>query len=570
MEIKAKVNLLTFITAIILVIGIAAGSYFIVLGGLLEVEEHQVIEDSLRAENYIDYKIFSLNKINIDWALWDPTYYFMDDQNPGYIEENLPDVTFINLNVDAILFFDEHGSLFYGRYYDHNEEEFSEIPEDLTDSLMELEFVKKPEVSDRNFGILKADGRIYIVSVNPILRSDLTGPPKGSFVMAKELSDDYFAEISDEINYNLEFSEISDKDSVIEIAPSDKPRILSYINNEDWISVTSFFYDLTGKPVAELKIVEQRNLFRLGSATILFYSIFAILLCAAIIVIMNLFLDSLFIKRIESISAGLRRIAEEGDYSARINDDIGDEISSISNSANILLLKIEDSIKCLEINNRELKRTLDRKSNLVAELHHRVKNNLQYIISLLGIKSMRITDEKALEVINEATNRIKYLGMIHDDLYNKENKESLLFKEHLIDLTDLILNGIKSSKREKISVQIKGDDFEISLSYAIPLSTALYELIKNSVEHAFDEKGGVIDIELIRTDSDLTIILMDNGKGLKKSDSGTFGFGINNAKNIVTKQLSGTIESMKRDTGTCWIIRISGNLQEKSEYKTRW
>ncbi|MDD3978088.1 MAG: sensor histidine kinase, partial [Methanomicrobium sp.] len=200
---------------------------------------------------------------------------------------------------------------------------------------------------------------------------------------------------------------------------------------------------------------------------------------------------------------------------------------------------------------------LDKKSELIGELHHRVKNNLQYILSLLGIKSLRIKDETALDVINEATNRIKYLGIIHDDLYNKEDKATLLLKENFESLAKLILDGLKKDKREKISIKISGDEIEAKLSNAVLLSTAMYELLKNSVDHAFDETGGNIEISLKEDKKEVIIKVCDDGVGMKKQRCiGETGFGLRNARDIITKQISGTLESTDMERGTSWIITI--------------
>lgn len=97
MKIKTKINLLTLIVASILVLGLIAGSYIIVLNGLFNIEEHEAIDNSERAENYIFYKITNIDNIDKDWAFWDSSYYFMDDKNPEFIEENFVESTFYTL-----------------------------------------------------------------------------------------------------------------------------------------------------------------------------------------------------------------------------------------------------------------------------------------------------------------------------------------------------------------------------------------------------------------------------------------------------------------------------------------
>ncbi|UUX93700.1 CHASE4 domain-containing protein [Methanoplanus endosymbiosus] len=563
MKIKTKINLLTLIVASILVLGLIAGSYIIVLNGLFNIEEHEAIDNSERAENYIFYKITNIDNIDKDWAFWDSSYYFMDDKNPEFIEENFVESTFYTLNINSILYFDLNDSFFYGEYYNLDEEEFTDIPEGLINSLTELDAIVNPKSQGSVSGFIQADGELYIVAINPVLTSNVDGIPKGNLVMAREVSREYITGISDEININLEVTKIPDLNNKNTEIYDKISRVISYSSNEDEIYAKSLIYDINGLPVAELTVTDKRELFGLGLETMVFFTGFALLLSAAVTILLNVIFEALFTRRLESVSSELKRIANTKDYKSRLKDEHDDEISLISDSANILLDTIQTNVQHLEDKNTELNKTLLKKSELIAELHHGVKNNLQYIISLLGIKSLKIRDPEALEVINDATGRIKYLGMIHDDLYRKEERKTLFFKSHLFDLTNLIMEGLPEEKREKISVQITGDEFETDLSYAIPLSTAIYELIKNSTEHAFGEGRGNIGIELEKKNSGLRISIKDDGSGLDESGSGEFSFGINFARNIITKQLSGTMKNIGSEAGTCWVISLTDTAGDK-------
>ncbi|WFN36359.1 sensor histidine kinase [Methanomicrobium antiquum] len=333
--------------------------------------------------------------------------------------------------------------------------------------------------------------------------------------------------------------------------------LIVYSEGDDEISLISPVYSIEDEIAGYIKVTNERELFRLGFGSLLLNFIFAIITCIVVVIIISYFLESIITRRLEFFSYELEKIAENENYNVRLREEGDDEISSIIRSANILLDKIQGSVESLEEKNLELSRVLDKKSELIGELHHRVKNNLQYIISLLGIKSLRIKDEIALDVINEATNRIKYLGIIHDDLYNKEDKATLLLKENFESLAKLILDGLKQEKREKISIKISGDEIEAKLSNAVLLSTAMYELLKNSVDHAFDETGGNIEISLKEDKKEVIIKVCDDGVGMKKQRCiGETGFGLRNARDIITKQISGTLESTDMERGTSWIITI--------------
>lgn len=556
MRIKRKVNLLIILTVALLLAGFLFGLFFFGIENLEKIEQHELEKDSLAAENYLYYKISSVNQLNRDWSYWDSSYYFMDDMDSYYIEENLPESTFTNLELDAILYFDKKGEFFYGRYYDFEENKFTEIPGNFIKKVKESNYVKTPSFYSNRAGIIDADGDIYIVTINPLLKSNLDGPVNGVFVMAKKLSGDYFAGISKEINQKMEFLDLDSYEKLNLPSEFSEPLIV-YSEGDDEISLISPVYSIEDEIAGYIKVTNERELFRLGFGSLLLNFIFAIITCIVVVIIISYFLESIITRRLEFFSYELEKIAENENYNVRLREEGDDEISSIIRSANILLDKIQGSVESLEEKNLELSRVLDKKSELIGELHHRVKNNLQYIISLLGIKSLRIKDEIALDVINEATNRIKYLGIIHDDLYNKEDKATLFLKENFESLAKLILDGLKQEKREKISIKISGDEIEAKLSNAILLSTAIYELLKNSVDHAFDETGGNIYISLKEDNKGVIIKVFDDGIGMQKQRcTGETGFGLRNARDIITKQLSGTLESTDIEKGTSWIITI--------------
>ena len=556
MRIKSKVNLLVLATVAILLMGLMAGLYFIGIEGLLDIEKHEAIEDSAGAEKYLYTKISSIDRTDRDWAFWNSTYFFMDGKDPDYISENMLEGSFENLELNAILYFDLNGELFFGRYYDFQSGGFAEIPKSLIEEVSDVDFVKNPNEQSGGFGFLNTEDELYAVSINPVLTNSEEGPAKGTLAMAKLVTDEFVSEISDEIDISVEVTaQKSFADSFLNNLHSGSKRIIIE-KDKNLISVITPFYDIKGEPVGEFRITERRELFNMGLRSVYLNLLFALVTCVVIILLMNYFIDSIIVRRLEHFSSELERIAKDRDYSARLDDGGDDEISSITNSANALLETIQKSLESLEMKNRELNRTLSKKSELIGELHHRVKNNLQYIISLIGIKSLKITDKNALEVMSEATNRIKYLGMIHDDLYNKDDKDSLLFKEHLSSLANLLLEGVSTELKEKISVEIKGDEFEAELSYAIPLSTAIYELLKNSADHAFDESGGKIEIVLSEESGIRRISISDNGRGIADSKNGQSGFGIITARAIIAKQLKGSLKSTDLKKGTGWLIEF--------------
>ena len=161
-----------------------------------------------------------------------------------------------------------------------------------------------------------------------------------------------------------------------------------------------------------------------------------------------------------------------------------------------------------------IQRALDDKETLLKEIHHRVKNNLQVVASLLSLQSRTIEDPKALDAIEEGRNRVKAMALIHQNLYQEENLIGVNLSEYIEKLTE---NLVYSYKVNTEQVHIKRDVAPITLDVdiLIPLGLILNELISNSLKYAFpDRNEGEIEVKIAEQEAGLQIQISDNGIGL--------------------------------------------------------
>ena len=178
---------------------------------------------------------------------------------------------------------------------------------------------------------------------------------------------------------------------------------------------------------------------------------------------------------------------------------------------------------------KTIKRSLAEKEILLSEIHHRVKNNLQIISSLLRLQSNYVFDQRDIEMFNESCARIQSMALIHEKLYKSETGDmaNINFGDYLKDIVrDLVLSY---SVRQNVSVKIEAEDIYLSLDTAIPCGLLINELVTNSLKYAFvDGEGGEIKIKLDDLqDNKLKLIVSDNGcgmpDGIDLKDSKTFG-----------------------------------------------
>ena len=170
--------------------------------------------------------------------------------------------------------------------------------------------------------------------------------------------------------------------------------------------------------------------------------------------------------------------------------------------------------KVLNRKNQVIAEALDEKETLLREIHHRVKNNLQIISSLLSLQSHQIKDKSALAAISEGRNRVKSMALIHQNLYQDSNLVGVNVKDYVEKLTDNLISSYQFTS-SVIDVQKEIDDLELDVDTIIPLGLVLNELISNALKYAFEgEKKGQLQISLRESQRVLSLQVKDNGKGM--------------------------------------------------------
>jgi two-component sensor histidine kinase len=179
-------------------------------------------------------------------------------------------------------------------------------------------------------------------------------------------------------------------------------------------------------------------------------------------------------------------------------------------------------------NKNTIEHELITKKALLKEIHHRVKNNLQIISSMLSIQSQYINDPRLDEVIGECRSRIVSMSLIHESLYKKEDEEQSLFSKYIKQLLPQLIDTYQLDKNQ-IDLQMEIEEFELSLDDSVPCGLLINEIVSNSLKHAFpDDKNGKITLKMFKSGKDMVLQISDDGIGLKEevdpSAQDTFGF----------------------------------------------
>lgn len=184
------------------------------------------------------------------------------------------------------------------------------------------------------------------------------------------------------------------------------------------------------------------------------------------------------------------------------------------------------AMRLLGIKNAQISKALDEKEVLLKEIHHRVKNNLQVISSLLSLQSRQLEDSKAKEAIQSGRNRVKSMALIHQKLYQDEDLVGVDVVEYIDKLTRSLVDSYKTSDTE-INIRTNVDPVKLDVDTIIPIGLILNELISNALKYAFEEDHeGTIAVSLLQQEHAIKLEVSDNGRGLPET------FSIENSKSL--------------------------------------
>ena len=237
-----------------------------------------------------------------------------------------------------------------------------------------------------------------------------------------------------------------------------------------------------------------------------------------------------------------KKILLEGDISIKYKGEIF--------STRVILKNITEK----KIAENDLIESLKEKEVLLKEVHHRVKNNLQVISSILNLQSSYVKDEKTLNILRESQNRIKSMSFIHESLYQTNDFSKINFSEYIAGLSKNLVHsyGIYDGL---IELNLKTDEVTLNLDLSIPCGLIINELLSNSLKYAFpNARKGEINIELFIKGENVYLIIKDNGVGLPKevnlNDTETLGLELVSS---LVKQINGKIE-LNREKGISFTI----------------
>ena len=253
---------------------------------------------------------------------------------------------------------------------------------------------------------------------------------------------------------------------------------------------------------------------------------------------------------------------------ARVNEDLtaaNEELENSNEEIEAAMEELTATNEEFEAQNRELvnsqeiiSESLEEKIVLIKEVHHRVKNNMQIISSLLNLQSMGIEDPRVRQPIQDAVSRIHSMALIHEKIYRADNFTRINMAAYITDLAGEIIE-LYSGENDEIRVSTHLEPVHLSVDQAVPCGILINELLTNSIKHGCGgSSGNRIDVGMTSVGGTVTLTIADSGPGLDRnllaSGSGkTLGLQIIDA---LAQQLNATIDC-NVDAGTRFTIRFT-------------
>lgn len=208
--------------------------------------------------------------------------------------------------------------------------------------------------------------------------------------------------------------------------------------------------------------------------------------------------------------------------------------------------------------NATLRKSNKQKELLLKEIHHRVKNNLQIITSLLKLQANSVEDRTTIELFELSLHRINSMALVHDLLYRSEDFDKINYGQYLEMLVTPIIDSMKQPQSQ-INVTIDADDISLNINTSIPLGLLINEIVTNSMKHAFKNRTeGCIYVKIMQEcDGSFQMIIGDNGSGFEKDidieQADSLGLQLISS---LAEQLMGEAERCLENPGSHYCIRF--------------
>jgi adenylate cyclase len=349
MNLRKKIILLVSIILSSLITVLSLSLSQILLQSFSDLEEKNTNENVKRVSKAIQEELNKLSVTASDWAGWDDTYTFVQDGNKTYIEKNLADTTFENIDINFLLFYNNKKEQVLGLTYDLETSQFIELPTDLEIYINPQSPLLSHNTNNSDIqGFLSLKEGLLMVVSKPILTSERTGPIMGSLIMGRLINETRIKAFEQRTQLSLNLH------TKVNILSSDLKSILVSLEgkdntddilvkplNQDIINGYSLIKDINEQVIILLEVKLNRDIYKQGKISL--YSLITSLILVGLIfeLVMIFFLEKLILSRLTNLNKDVEKIGKTNDYTLKVNvTKEKDELTNFAITLNWMLDKL--------------------------------------------------------------------------------------------------------------------------------------------------------------------------------------------------------------------------------------
>ena len=524
----------------------------VVMRGFEALEHSHARRDLERAANAVDKETSHLEGVAADWASWDDTYEFIIDGNQDYAASNLVPGTFEALGINLIAMVDLEGNVVHSMAYDLEAAEEVTIPEFAIGQLeVGHPLLIGPADGGSVAGIYAVEWGPMLVASQPILTSDDEGPSRGCLIMGRLLTPVLVRDLSDTTQLEIQLvsvgaADLSEHDrAVVSTLRAGEPSLVKAVDAESLLG-HALLPDVDGNPILLLTIDLPRDVFRQGQASLRYLTLALALSGGSFLILLSL--------AGRRTGREMRRRVQAQRALRREHDELEQRVVERTAQLSDANASLEREVVERERIQQRLEKAVQEKELLLKELHHRVKNSLQVISSLLYVHSKETDNPEAVRVLKEAQQRVRSIALVYESMKTSAGVARVEFLSYARAMASELLSGYREGSGSP-SLVVEGDAVYLPSKTAVLCGLAANELITNALKHAFPNgREGQVRVGVRSQDGRCTLEVCDDGVGLPKGwrvdRTETAGLRL---VNMLVRQVNGHIE-VRSPPGTCFSI----------------
>lgn len=496
----------------------------------------------------IQFKSAGLNAYTKDYTYWDEMVQFAKTGDTAWAKANI-EASMGTYEADYIWVFDNNfsRSYFYGFENSHL----------IEPGILTKDMLVKLTTSKRLFHFfIQTDSVIIEISgatIHPTLDPNRLTDPMGYFVVGRLWSKKLLNEFSGLTGSNIQLMNIRNKDNNKSIINDNEYIIKSFLPlksfDENDIALVS-----TTKEVTILKLMQEQSN-REFAVMVIFVSVVLMFAGYSLYYLINLPLKKISLALNDSDAGHIKTLLDKNNEFGNMARMVNEFFIQKDKLVAEIEVRTEAEMK-IRISEEKLRSSLREKEVLIKEVHHRVKNNLQIIISLIRLQVNRIQDENITGHLNKILNRIRSISLVHEMLYRSPDLSRINFNDYICRITDS-LRTIYADESRDLKIEVYAEDILLGVDAAVPCAVIINELVTNSIKHAFiGSKSGIINISMIKDCKNYLLKVSDNGVGIsgdmKIDETKSLGMHL---VSTLADQLDAKLK-IEREKGTAFILEI--------------